>query len=182
MNKSDIIMSERISSEGHVSEEELRIFNQDRMTLKERRLFLEHVCSCNYCADQMVVMMEENLIQTPRDMKDNILRKTRRPEVQLPIKVKETSKGLQLFFYSLKVSTATIGALLLLVMTFHMDTNWNQINNTSGNNTGNISLTEAIRAGVDSFNTGMEKISSNMLEFSNNIINVEGIQNDQKEK
>jgi hypothetical protein len=148
------------------------------MDQKEAEKFLEHICSCNFCSDQLAAIMGEEMITAPRDLKDNILKATKRPEVQLAIKAKETSKRMQLFLYSLKVGTATIGALLLLVFTMNFS-NFSGVGNAPkdfyNSSKDKISMTTTIKDFMDT-------ISNSMLDFSNNIMKTEVTKNDQKEK
>lgn len=168
----------------HISETDFQKFKQNQMRQPEKERFLKHICSCNYCSDLMAALMTDELIAAPRDMKENILRAVKRPEIQLAIKAKETSKQMQLFLYSLKVGTATFCALLLLLFAVKMpehsgsDSIFNNTPNRFENSIHEeepISITGAIR---DSMNS----ISRNMLDFSNNIIKTEVTKNDQKER
>lgn len=166
----------------HVSETDLLAFQQDRMNQKVKEKFLEHICSCDYCSEQMATLMTGEMLSAPRDMKENILNATRRPEVQFAIKAKETSKRMQLLIYSLKVGTATVGALLLLLLTM----NFNDFTTTSSI-PKDITAEEVI-SHEDEFSLttkiwyNMDKISNSMLDFSNNIMKTEVTNNDQKEK
>jgi hypothetical protein len=162
----------------HISEIDLLAFRQNTMNQKEVENFLEHICSCNYCSDQLAAMMAGEMITAPRDLKDNILRAAQRPEVQFAIKAKVTSKRMQLFLYSLKVGTATVGALLLLMLTMNftdITTAGKVPENIPISNKDNISITTTIRDNMDT-------ISNSMLDFSNNIMKTEVKKNDQKEK
>lgn len=168
----------------HISETEFLKFKQNRMNQQERGTFLKHICTCNYCSDQLAALMTDEIIAAPSDMKANILRAVKRPEVQLAIKVKETSKQMQLFLYSLKVGTATVGALLLLLFMVKMP----DLTNTSGifyNNPASIENDSSIEENstfTDAIRDGMNSISKNMLDFSNNIMKTEVTKNDQKER
>jgi len=162
----------------HISEIDLLAFHQNTMDQKETEKFLEHICSCNFCSDQLAAIMAGEMITAPRDLKDNILKATKRPEVQLAIKAKETSKRMQLFLYSLKVGTATIGALILLVFTMNFS-NFSGVGNAPkdfyNSSKDKISMTTTIKDFMDT-------ISNSMLDFSNNIMKTEVTKNDQKEK
>ncbi len=151
----------------HISREDFALFQNDRINQSDKENFLKHISSCNHCADQFAVLMSEELITAPRDMKANILKATRRPDVQLAIKARETSKRIQLLIYSLKVGTATVCALLLLLFTMNfsnMDNMHNKLQVVESKD--KFSLTTMIRDGVD-------QINNSMLEFSNNIMNTE---------
>lgn len=141
------------------------------MTNTDKVKFLEHISCCDYCADQFTTLMSENIITAPRDMKATILKATKRPDVQIVAKARETSKKMQLLIYSLKVCTATVCALMLLVLTMNLPSITNTMHPIGNVSTQKVavkindqSLTTAIRDGVDNIN-------NNMLEFSNNIMN-----------
>jgi hypothetical protein len=162
----------------HISQEEFNAFQSNQLDVEQTEIFLTHICSCNFCSDQLANLMSEEIIPAPRDMKDNILKATKRPDVQLAKKARETSKQMQLFLYSLKVGTATIGALLLLLLTINMtelpsSQHKPQITQTITEDTSPIST---------SIRDGIATIKKRLFDFSNNIMNTEVINNDQKEK
>ena len=103
----------------HISKTDFEAFQCDSMKHDQKVIFLEHVSSCDYCADQFATMMSEVMLEAPKDLKANIIKATKRPEVQLVKTARETSKRMQLFIYSLKVGTATALALLLLMFTMN---------------------------------------------------------------
>jgi hypothetical protein len=115
-------------------------------------------------------------------MKANILKATKRPEVQLAVRMKETSNRMQFFIYSLKVGTATVVALFLLMLSVNF-TDFTTASSTPSDgsskyleeDTDYFSLPAAIR-------DNMNSLSSNMLDFSNNIMKTEVTDNDQKEE
>lgn len=170
-----------MSENKHISDEDYLAFQYDMLMPAQKEEFLEHICTCDSCADRFTMIVSEELLKAPRDLKANILRATRRPEVQIEVKARETSKRMQLFLYSLKVCTATVCALLLLLFSmniYSVSVPWNTADHISSEEEQehiNKSLTSAIRDGVD-------KINSSMLNFSNTIINKEVTDNDQKEE
>lgn len=170
-----------MSENKHISDEAYLAFQYDMLKPSDKEKFLEHIGTCDYCADRFALLMAEETIRAPRDMKANILKAIRRPEVQIEIKARETSKRMQLFLYSLKVCTATVCALLLLLFSMNLSSytnTWNMTDHMTEEKTPgdfNKSLTTAIKDGVD-------KLNSSMLNFSNTIINKEVTNNDQKEK
>ncbi len=168
----------------HILEEEFLDFAQDKMTPDDTLKFLAHIGSCNHCADRLEAYLSEVMLPAPRDLKDNILTATRRPEVQLAIKARETSKRMQLFFYSLKVTTATVAALLMLILTMNAsylpDSGTTQPENP-GLHEGPFSAEEHFSLS-DTLRDKMYKLSDSMQDFSNNIIHMEVTKNDKKEK
>lgn len=160
----------------HITEYDLLHFQTDSMNPQEKLLFLEHTCSCNFCSEQLAKAMEEELLTAPVDMKENIMKAVRRPEMQLKKKINVVSKNVQLLFYSLKVSAAALGSLAVLMLVINFTNippassqkaskdNFNNYNHT-------VSLTSTLRENMDT-------ISSRMLSFSNNIMKTEGNIND----
>ncbi len=161
----------------HICEEEFDLFLQDRMDQEQTINFLEHIGNCNFCADQFEIHMAEDMLPAPRNFKDNLLTATKRPEIQLARRAQETSKRMQLLFYSLKVGTAAAGALLLLFLTMNFNpmAELPKEQPTVKWNDSGFSLTDTLR-------DNMYKMSDSMLDFSNNIINMEVKKNDKKEK
>lgn len=166
----------------HISEETLLAFKQDELSPEERDKFLQHICSCNFCSEELADSLADEMITAPIDMKENILRAVRRPEVQIARKAKETSKQLQLLLYSLKVGTAAFGALLILLyaanfnnMKTAQDNQMDQPKSDYESDEDTFSLTGSIRENMDI-------LSSSMLDFSNTIMKTEVIDYDQKEK
>lgn len=166
----------------HISKETLLAFKQDQLNPQELEQFLEHICTCNFCSEQLADCMLEEMVAAPQDMKANILKTVKTPEVQIIRSAKETSKRIQLLLYSLKVGTATAGALIVLLLVM----NFNHINsvpdyqvdppkNSSTKDENTFSLTSAIRDNMDTLN-------NSMLDFSNTIMKTEVIDNDKKEK
>lgn len=169
-----------MSDKKHLSETEFIAFQNDTMNQKDKIAFLEHISSCTFCSDQFALYMSKDLIPAPRDMKAGILKAVNRPEIQLAIRVKETSKKMQLLIYSLKVGTATIVALLLLLLSVNLTNlavspdKWVKDENTAETTAevkDNEPLTSVIRDGMDA-------ICNNILDFSNTIMRTEVTNND----
>lgn len=162
----------------HISDKDFYAFQHDFMNQKEREIFLDHIATCNYCADLFATSMSEDLIAAPRDLKTNILKAVKRPEVQLAARVRKTSKRMQLLVYSLKVGTATAVALLLLLLSMNLTNyavspdRWSD-KETSGTvkDDGAVPLTNEIRDGMDT-------ICNNILNFSNTIMKTEVTNNE----
>lgn len=161
----------------HISMEEMDTFLHNSMKDNEKEKILEHICSCDYCSELFAESMNLEVVNAPRDMKDNLLRAVRRPDIVLASKLKETSKRMQLFFYSLKVGTAMIGALIVLLLTINLTSNQPaapsaDLPDKSGST---VSLATVIKENMDSLNNGL-------LKFSNFIMKTEVNDNEEKEK
>ena len=167
-----------MNNKSHVTTAEFIAFQQETMTMEETQAFLEHICSCNHCSDQLDTFMTDCIIPAPRNMKENILKASKRTEIQIAIKSREASKRIQLLLYSLKVGTAAVAAIALLLLSMNFQSNLSNtesFTNMKIHNEGNTSFTNTIR-------DNMNDISKNILDFSNNIINMEVTDHDQKEE
>lgn len=77
---------------------------------------LEHIMSCDFCADALADYMEgHELLTAPKNMKDSILMRSRQANIQVIAKSNEISKQLQLFYYTLKVGFATVMVFSFLI-------------------------------------------------------------------
>ncbi len=170
----------------HVSQEEFAAFSSGSLSGKEQETFLMHLSSCNYCSDRLAAFMSEEIIPAPRDMKENIMKAVSRPEVQIAVRSRYASKQLQLFLYSLKVGTAAIAAIaLLLTLSYgkpYDSTDFpGAILQPENHESGKTSKEERIPI-TNTIRDTMDRISRNILDFSNQIINVEVSDYDPKEK
>jgi len=167
----------------HSSQDDLFKFQHDLMNPQDKIKFLEHISTCDFCSEQFTNSMIDETLAAPPDMKNNILKAVKRPEMQIVKKVIESSKRMQLLWYSLKVGTATIGALAVLLLAMNFSSNLTTTKDhqtdipkeTSASDEDAFSLTATIRNKMDTF-------SSNILDFSNTIMKTEVIDYDQKEK
>ena len=67
--------------------------------------------------EQLIRQVEaEGLIRAPVHMKQEILERSRRVDYQVAVATRQVSKQMQLFFYSLKVGSAVVTAIFLLLM------------------------------------------------------------------
>lgn len=62
-------------SKKHISTADLNAFKEDSLNSHDLEKFLEHIGSCDYCADLLANSMEEELVSAPVDMKENIFNK-----------------------------------------------------------------------------------------------------------
>ena len=104
-------MTQKIS---HLTQNAFEDLDQNNVTQEERIKILEHIGTCTHCADAYANYEEhKGLIQIPHYLKENIVKRTKDIDTQIVVYTKQSSKNLQLLFYSLRVSLAVIGALIL---------------------------------------------------------------------
>ncbi|MDF2543658.1 MAG: hypothetical protein K0S47_3376 [Herbinix sp.] len=167
-----------MNERNHVTEEELLKFQQDIMSQEDTLKFLEHVSSCDFCSARLAESMQEHIMNSPMDLKANILKAINRPDAKLVQKAKETSRQMQLLFYSLKVGAATVGALialLLVIRSSDFSTMQDFPMSIPKTRENKHSITAILKESSD-------KLSNNILDFSNSIMNTEVNKNDKKEK
>lgn len=78
--------------------------------------FLEHIGKCTFCAQQFADWMELPH-EPPRYLKEEITQRAHQMDVQVSVQVKEKSRQIQLFMYSLKVGLAVVTSIFLLFLT-----------------------------------------------------------------
>lgn len=77
---------------------------------------LSHLFACRFCQDELAGYVEEHeLIKAPCDLKGSILKRAEKLDVRLIAGTNHASKKLQLFYFSLKVGTAVLCSLTLLL-------------------------------------------------------------------
>jgi len=150
----------------HISKTDLYAFKNNSMDPEELMSFLEHISECTYCSDQFAVFMSDDLVSAPVDMKSNILKAVRREQL-IKGKVKDVSKRMQLFIYSLKVGAATSLALLMLILmtlsnTGMTDDNFYEV--AKNDPVQNVPITTIIRDGMDSICNDIIDFSSKMIK------------------
>jgi hypothetical protein len=166
----------------HISKTDFIKFQQNVLNQTDKESFLEHISSCDYCSDQFAAFMSEELITAPRDMKEHILKASKRLDTQIVKKANEASKRVQLLIYSLKVGTATIGALLLLLLSMNFK-DFNAAPKMPNEALAKITVSdENNKTLVDKIRDNMDNISNSMLDFSNNIMKTEVADYDKEEK
>lgn len=97
----------------HVTKEQIMKMLYQQLSVEESEQIQKHIAECTYCAELFAEVMEQGyLIESPPDMKENILNRAGKMK-----KRKEYSKKMQLFCYSLRVGLAMCFALLILIVT-----------------------------------------------------------------
>ncbi len=162
----------------HISDETFDQFQQDLLDRDELEQFLEHTSSCEFCAGRLAECMENEILYAPVNFKENLMKASRRPDIQLKIKAGETSKRMQLFLYSLKVGTATIGALVILMLAISFNSN-DMLRGPKDFRPDKIQHTHSLTSVI---RENMDHLSTNILDFSNTIMKTEVNENDQKKR
>lgn len=100
----------------HITKEEFCDWLAGEMPPDKEAEFLGHIGSCTFCAGQFAGWMESPQ-EPPAYLKEEILQRTQQMDVQVSVHVKEKSRQMQLFMYSLKVGLAVMTSIFLLMVT-----------------------------------------------------------------
>ncbi|HKL79921.1 MAG TPA: hypothetical protein VJ888_05740 [Mobilitalea sp.] len=163
----------------HISEEELKAFQLNILTSEDTEELLAHICSCDFCSGLFAESFTNDMVSAPPDMKENLLKAVKKPEIQIVQKAREASKQIQLLLYSLKVGTAALGALLLLLLTLNFGSNQTAASVRPPEPTIKISTSSSFTNGI---RDNMDALSNSLSKFSNTIMNTEVNNNAKKEK
>lgn len=106
----------------HIDDKVLQNYHKGILETKELVEVMEHIETCSFCADRLMSIEEEDIIQSPRYLKETILKRTQMPDVKINIHMRNTSKKAELFQYSFKTTAAVIGALILLFSISYVNT------------------------------------------------------------
>ncbi len=121
----------------HITKEQFCDWLAGEMPSDKEAEFLEHVGNCTFCAHQFADWMEAppdlpvsqtktvqeismnqtGLLNPPRYLKEEIMQRRQRAGVQMSVQVREKSRQMQLFMYSLKVGMAVMTSIFLLLLT-----------------------------------------------------------------
>jgi len=121
----------------HITKEQFCDWLAGEMPPDKEAEFLEHVGNCTFCAHQFAGWMEAppdlpvsqtktvqeismnqtGLLNPPRYLKEEIMQRRQRTGVQMSLQVREKSRQMRLFMYSLKVGMAVMTSIFLLLLT-----------------------------------------------------------------
>lgn len=106
----------------HIKEKTLQNFLNGTLNADELLQVLEHLDTCEYCRETLAALEKSTpMVQAPAYLKEQIKDRVHRPDIQAAVQVKETTKQLQLLYYSLKTAAGVIGALLILLAVSRFD-------------------------------------------------------------
>ncbi|HKL99861.1 MAG TPA: hypothetical protein VJZ06_08140 [Mobilitalea sp.] len=163
----------------HISEEKIIAFQLNILTPEDTEEFLTHICSCDFCSGLFAESFTKDMVSAPPDMKENILNAVKSPRIQIVQKAKDASKQMQLLLYSLKVGTATLGALLLLLLTLNFGNGQTAESVRPPESAIKISTSSSF---TNNLRDNMDALSNSLSKFSNIIMNTEVNNNAKKEK
>lgn len=102
----------------HLTEDDFRKWDSGSMSPEEMEYFLSHTASCDTCADSWMTFMAqaetETLLEPPVYLEEEIISRSRQPDLLIAQKINRTSRQIQLLTYSLKVCTAVALSIIML--------------------------------------------------------------------
>lgn len=96
----------------HLEQEKLEAFQEGSMDTEEWIQFLEHMSICDYCAGQLD--SDKTGQKAPSYLKEQMMQRVQKLDVQTAVTVKRASGKMQLFLYGLKTAAAVLAALIML--------------------------------------------------------------------
>lgn len=120
-------ISRQMESKCHITKEQFCDWLAGEMPSDREEEFLGHIGSCTFCAHQFAEWMEAPPelsvnqmtvpLDPPRYLKEEIVQRTQQAGVQMGVHVREKSRQMQLFLYSVKVGLAVMTSIFLLMLT-----------------------------------------------------------------
>lgn len=114
----------------HISDSQLESFISGKIADENFIMLLEHAGQCTFCAEQLGEAIEEGMmsIMPPAYLKDQIREQVEHLDVVVENKVKQTSKRLQLLFYSFRVAaTVSLAVVMLCVISVFPKTDMTKV-------------------------------------------------------
>lgn len=98
----------------HLTENLLEQWSAGRLSAEEEQRLLAHAGACDYCAELLAAHLEQAPAEPPAYLTEEILEKSRSIEVRTARTIRQTSRQMRLFFYSLKVGLVLAASLFVL--------------------------------------------------------------------
>lgn len=161
----------QLREQQHITKERFDNWQQGKLNSIQEQEFLKHTGTCTFCAEKFGNWMEEELaMEPPLYLQEEISKRTRQLDVQTALKVKQTSKKVQLFMYSLRVGLAVIASIFLLMVTANVQrTNvefpvgqpsWKE------NDESSVGL-------IDKLNQGSNSVTNTLNEMTNGLFGID---------
>lgn len=163
----------------HIEKNDLKNFQSNTMDTQDMIAFLEHLDQCSFCLDQLIHEEEETCsLTTPVYLKEQILTKAASPDVKAVKAASETSRRMQLFYYSLRTAAGVVAALFLLFTVSQVDFTSIQPKPSVHTEThqpsarpGSSHLSDFTQEIGKGISDGTRKFTSYLSDFSNKLVN-----------
>lgn len=103
----------------HISNSQLEALISGKIADEDFIMLLEHAGQCTFCAERLGEAVEAGMmsIMPPAYLKDQIREQAEHIDVAVGKKARQTSKHIQLLFYSFRVAVTVLLAVVMLCMT-----------------------------------------------------------------
>ncbi len=110
-------VKESTSISAHITRDLFCDWQEGKLKEPEEMELFTHIGACTFCAERFGNWMEGIFEEPPGYLKEEILNRAHQIDVQASVKLKETSRQVQLMLYSLKVGFAVAASIFLLAVT-----------------------------------------------------------------
>lgn len=160
----------------HLTQEDFIRWDSGLMTPDEMETFLSHTASCSTCADHWMAWMEspesETLPEPPAYLAEEIIGRSRQPDLMIARRLNRTSRQLRLLTYSLKVGTAVVLSIMMLFsinltsmkMASGLENRQPQ-HRTQQYNTAEYNVTGYMRKGTQNIVKSLDSFTRSILNF-----------------
>ncbi|MGN0299199.1 MAG: hypothetical protein ACI4C1_08490 [Lachnospiraceae bacterium] len=162
----------------HIMEETFQKWNMGELSQEQEMELLEHISTCNLCADRWAQHMTGQLIEPPAYLEEEILERVQLPDVQVEGITRHISKQAQLFLYSLKVSLAVAAAILMLIGSPDIDFLENPVEEHWVYKEPDTPILDQLGAGSDFLLDKMKQVTEQISQWQINIKDSEEREND----
>ncbi|MDY4970843.1 MAG: hypothetical protein SO101_11410 [Lachnospiraceae bacterium] len=161
----------------HLTQDDFIKWDSGLMSPEEMESFLSHTASCSTCADSWMVWMEnpetEALSEPPAYLAEEIIGRSRQPDLMIARKLHRTSAQLRLLTYSLKVGTAVVLSIMMLFsinltglkLNSRLENQENQRHN-SKNTAAEYNVTDYMSRGTRDLMKSLDTITQSLLNFN----------------
>lgn len=99
---------------GHLTRKELEDWTSGLCSTEKELELLAHAGVCDHCAGLLSAWLEQDLLEPPAYLQEEILEKSQSIEFRTASTIRQTSRQMRLFLYSLKVGFALAVSLYML--------------------------------------------------------------------
>ena len=159
-----------LGKQEHITKEQFDCWQHGAVDCSQEKAFLEHIGTCTFCAEQFGTWMEQGLMEPPAYLKVEITERTGQLDVQTVVKMKQTSKKVELVIYSLKVGLAVAASIFLLTVTTGVQKMNVEISQKQPDRVENVQKEESI---TDRLNRGSNFITDALNGMSRDLFQIE---------
>lgn len=169
-------MKAEVQVRRHLTQEDFMKWDSGLMTAEEMEAFLSHTASCSTCADSWMAWMEhqepEALPVPPAYLAEEIIERSKQPDLMIARRLNHTSRQLRLLTYSLKVGTAVVLSIMMLfsinltgMKMASVSENREYPHQTAENSTTERNVTGYMHQGTQNIMKSLDSFTQSILNF-----------------